>query len=203
MTGFTIRPLAAGDCAAVAQLHMRCLPTSFRGTVGVRLLGCYYEAVAQGNGACGYVACPGDRLAGYVCGVWDAGAVHAVLLRRYGIKLAWWGMLHALAQPRTLPDLRQRIKRGRTGDGAWDFGYELRPIVVAPEYRGAGVANILVETLLADARRRGYADIHLLAYGSDGRALRFYHKAGFHEAAQCERQGTHYVRFVRETTNAR
>lgn len=199
MTGFAVRPLVEADCAAVAELHLCHLPTSFHGAAGRRLLACYYEAVAQGQDACGYVIWNEDRLAGYACGVWDAEALRSGLLRRRGGEVALWGVLHAATQPRMLADLRRRLVRGAGEDGAEEPGYELRPIVVAPEYRGTGAATALVESIVADARRRRYPQVHLLAYASDDRALRFYRKAGFHEAAQIERGGARFIRFVRET----
>lgn len=191
-----IRPLVPADCAAVAELHLRCLPTDFVGTPGRNLLRRYYEAVAAGDGACGYVADEAGRVTGFICGVWDPAAVRSKLLRRSWPRLLAWGGAQVLVRPQLL--LRRSSGRNEEAVPA----YELRPIVVSPERRGMGTAVALVATLLQDARRRGFAEVHLLAYASDARAVAFYRKTGFREAGARERGGVRLLLFVQSTAGA-
>jgi ribosomal protein S18 acetylase RimI-like enzyme len=58
---------------------------------------------------------------------------------------------------------------------------ELRQLYVAPELKGLGVADALMEWLLAEARGRGFEDIYLSVFVDNGRARRFYERHGFIE----------------------
>lgn len=57
---------------------------------------------------------------------------------------------------------------------------ELDAMYVAPEFRGAGVAQRLLDTLEAHARRHGFTGIRLRAGGPQPEAVRFYEKMGFY-----------------------
>lgn len=57
--------------------------------------------------------------------------------------------------------------------------YELRPIAVAAEFRGQGVAERLLMRLVDDAQNRGFHSIILKTEVDNGRANAFYVKRGF------------------------
>lgn len=189
----TIVPLVSHQCSMVAILHMAHLRTKFKGRCGVGLLSAYYAAIAESDGACGYVAEHDGRVAGYVCGVWQPRAVQHVLIERHMLELAIWGTVHCMVAPSSLSGLVQRLSGG--ADRHTTNGYELRPIVVAPEVRGTGVAARLVEALLADAGRRGFESIHLLTELDNTIAHRFYLKSGFVRAGLEHHNGQPYMRY--------
>jgi ribosomal protein S18 acetylase RimI-like enzyme len=58
---------------------------------------------------------------------------------------------------------------------------ELRQLYVAPELKGAGVADTLMEWLLGEALGRGFEDIYLSVFVDNARARRFYERHGFVE----------------------
>lgn len=182
-SGGKIRPITENDALPIAALHQESLPTAFKGRFGRRLLACYYRALAVTRGASGYVSADSSgSIAGYVCGVWDKKAIGKTLLARECLGVLWWaaifGALHPLALVRTLRHRGISLRR-RNQDLASTYGYELRPIAVWPEYRGKGVANLLMNTLLADARRRGFQSVYLFCEISNPRASSFYVKCGF------------------------
>jgi ribosomal protein S18 acetylase RimI-like enzyme len=190
-----IVPLTERHFAAVSAMHQAYLPTPLSGLTGRRLLSHYYAAVAEGRGACGYVAEERGRAVGYVCGVWDAAAVRRSLLRKHVLPLGWWAALHVLRQPHLL---RGFITRTRgTGDSpSTTGGYELRPIIVLPEARGGEAARALVFRLAEDAAERGYREIHLFTEAGNVRARKFYAKAGFHQTETLLREGVNCIRYI-------
>ncbi|MEV0224520.1 GNAT family N-acetyltransferase [Streptomyces sp. NPDC050704] len=56
---------------------------------------------------------------------------------------------------------------------------ELARIIVAPEARGRGLGRVLVEGLVAEARRAGHSDVFMRVHPDNERALRCYRGAGF------------------------
>src|SRR5512140_72759 len=177
----TIVALEKEHIKEVARLHLDHLPTSFRGTSGLRLLTGYYLAVSGGQGGCGYVALENGDIAGYVCGVWDMAILRTRLIRRQGASLLFWGAMQGFNRPRVFVQLVRRL-RPRREPIAKRFsqaGYELRPIVVAPAYRGTPVAEKLAQRIIGDAAARGFDSVHLYAEAGNAAANRFYRKIGF------------------------
>ena len=58
---------------------------------------------------------------------------------------------------------------------------ELRQLYVLPEAKGTGIAARLMDWSVAEARRRGAADLWLSVFTDNDRARRFYRRYGFVE----------------------
>lgn len=191
-----IVPLAARHSLAVTTLHMRYLTTPFRGAPGRRLLSAYYQTVAQGSGAVGYVAEDGHRVLGYVCGVWAPAVLRTRLLKTQWPALALWGPASALLRPQLAVSFLQRVGGPAQQDVAWPVeGYELRPIVVDPAAQGTGLAARLVERLLLDAYDRGFRRIHLFVEIDNQAAQAFYRKMGFVKTDSLQHNGSAAARY--------
>jgi ribosomal protein S18 acetylase RimI-like enzyme len=196
----TVRRLSQKECPAVARLHLEALPTPFAGRSGEALLTLYYRAVMAEQGAVGYVAVnAAGVLMGFVCGVWNPGHLRRYLLKRHGFSLLWWGSLQLGQRPHILASLPGRLRRAPmssdAGVSSQQNGYELRPIVVAREGRGTGLAGELVATLLQDARQRGFTEMHLYAEPDNVAAVKFYTKAGFRAGERRVQDGQQVIRF--------
>lgn len=70
---------------------------------------------------------------------------------------------------------------GETGPVSWP---ELRLLAVAPEARGAGVGQALVEECVRRARRMGAAELGLHTSASMADAMRMYRRMGFVRAPE-------------------
>lgn len=173
-----IRHLQLEDCSSVAEAHLKYLTTSFRGKAGLALLKIYYEVITEQPGGMGFVVVKDGKLAGYICGVWDRAMLKKALLRRW-FKLIVYGVRQSLQVPRTIPGFFTRLFRPRTKNVLKVDGYELRPIVVLPEFRGQGIAEQLVQRLLNDARRRGFKQVFLIVEVNNPGAEKLYRKSGF------------------------
>lgn len=173
-----IRHLQVEDCSSVAEAHLNYLTTSFRGEAGLALLKIYYEVIAEQHGGIGFVVVKDGKLAGFICGVWDRVALKQALLKRW-FKLIVHGVRQSLQVPRTIPGFFTRLFRPRTKNVLKIEGYELRPIVVLPGFRGQGIAEQLVQRLLNDAKRRGFRQVFLIVEVNNQVAEKLYRKSGF------------------------
>lgn len=173
-----IVPLETTHLDAVARLHMAHLRTNYRGYPGMQLLICYYDTLAKSDVACGYVAIEHDRVLGFVCGVWDFAQLHSSLLKRKLPSLLLWNMLRILSIRQFSKQLLRTLdsqNRNRHSPAE----YELRPIVVDTQFRGTGVAKLLVDRLIVDAAERGFEQLFLHTEEDNISANAFYHKLGF------------------------
>ena len=202
---FSIVPLALAHCAQVASLHLEHLSTGFRGRPGLQLLQAYYAALVQSDGGSGFVAeqmgplgAGHGAVVGYACGLWDPTVVRSTLLRAalsaQWLRLVLWGGVHVLVRPRLVVEL---VGRWRTAEkeSAPRQAYELRPIVVDAAMRRNGIGFQLVDTLLADACRRGFQQVHVFAEETNVAANAFYRRIGFRCAERESRQGAALLRY--------
>ncbi len=199
-----IVPLTPKHSIAVAALHVQCLTTPFRGAPGRQLLSSYYQTVARGRGAVGYVAEEQDRILGYICGVWEAAELRKLLLTTRWPALAFWGVLGVLTRPQIMASFVRRLGRSPAGGVTQRTeGYELRPIVVAPPARGSGVASGLVQRLMLDACARGFQRMHLYVESNNEPAQAFYRKHGFAETGSVWHNGQPMVSYERSLMDIR
>lgn len=173
-----IRPLQAADCLQVASAHATCLRTPFKTAGGIRLLQAHYELLVNQQGGICYVALVDSRFAGFVCGIWNHQLINRVN-RKKPIRLILYSLQHLLSAPQHIKENLQTLILRRSGKISYPEGYELRPIVVLPQFRGQSVADALVERLIEDARQRGYEQMFLFTEADNLAAIRFYTRFGF------------------------
>jgi GNAT superfamily N-acetyltransferase len=67
----------------------------------------------------------------------------------------------------------------------WRGGYYwwIQSLFVLPEFRGAGLMQILIDIVKDAAQRGGAIDLRLYVHGKNERAIKAYQKAGFTESA--------------------
>jgi GNAT superfamily N-acetyltransferase len=157
----TVVSLASVAPSEVAALHLQYLVTPFCGRAGQKLLELYYDAFAHTEDAFGLVAMVDGRIAGFACVARDTRHVQLTLLRRTPLRLAWRAVAVLAQQPHLLVDLLKRL-RGKPTERIrwrrpeeWSDWWPYRPLVVATPYRKYGVADLLMQSVLEEARRRG------------------------------------------------
>lgn len=197
----TIVPLAFPHLAPISRLHLDHLPTDFRGRPGVQLLSCYYDSVITTDAACGYVAIDQDQVAGFVCGVWNPDALRASMIKQHSVNLLIWGACQVIVRPAALIQLAGKLFRTsdisapEVSDANAKPEYELRPIVVDPQFRGTGIAQRLVQRLLQDASQRGFPRLFLVAEAANAAANAFYRKVGFSHMSTYQVGPIAYLRY--------
>ncbi len=194
-----IRQLSKDDVDVFADLHLRYLRTRFQGNVGNKLLRAYYENLIQQEGGCGYTAVSDGRVAGFVCGIWNAALVKKTLVRGYWRSLLSAAIQALILSPRIVLGLISRLfDADKIDAGIIPEGYELRPIVVDPAFRGSDAAPALVTALGEDARDRGFGSIFLITELDNIAANKFYMKQGFIGTGVFVRSGQEYQCYIKE-----
>jgi ribosomal protein S18 acetylase RimI-like enzyme len=117
------------------------------------------------------------------------------MLRERWPALLFWGAAHCLVHPCFFYELVARLAGSASGSASIGPGYELRPIVVAPQARGTGIGVQLVNRLLGDAVRRGFERVCLVVEEDNATADAFYRKVGFRPAVRVERAGEAYLQY--------
>ncbi len=153
--------LASVAKSEVAALHLQYLTTPFCGPPGRKLLELYYDTFARIDDAFGLVAMVDGQIAGYACVMRDTRSVQRAVLRRAPLRVAWWAAAQVAIRPRLLAGLVARLRGGQRGGIQWRPPDEMkdwwpyRPLIVAEPYRQYGVADVLMQAVLDEARRRG------------------------------------------------
>jgi ribosomal protein S18 acetylase RimI-like enzyme len=189
-----IRLLELEDCLAVAEAHINYLNTPFKGNPGIKLLNIYYEVIARQKGGIGFVGISDDNFAGFACGIWNRGIIKKALIQKWG-GLAIYGLRQSLQIPQLIPSFLRRTINPYATDVFKIDGYELRPIVVLPEYRGQGIAGDLIVHVLEDAKQRRSGHISLVVDPNNSGAEELYTKIGFTLAPQKSKAGNIIMRY--------
>jgi ribosomal protein S18 acetylase RimI-like enzyme len=177
MQNIEIKVMESAHINEITRMHISYLSTEFKGIPGKRLLQQYYQGVLSKNGAIGYVGLIDGKVSGFVCGVWDFYSLNHWIVTHSLFQLIIWNGLQIISSPKYLSDLLARLfKRNSRFDVQ---GYELRPIVVETQDRGTGLAGLLVDRLVEDAKKRGYSKLHLFVENDNLIAQKFYKKKGF------------------------
>lgn len=173
-----VRPFKLEDCYTIAETHMKYLTTSFKGQPGFQLLSIYYEVIASRKGGTGLIVIKDDEFAGFICGVWDWSEIRESLIKKWD-RLIVHGIKHVIQDPMLIPGFLNRIINIHTLPSEKVKGYEVRPIVVLPNFRSQGLGDKLMLQLLLDARQRGFNEVFLVTYADNFAAIKFYTKFGF------------------------
>jgi ribosomal protein S18 acetylase RimI-like enzyme len=125
-----------------------------------------------------------ERVVGYLAGAFDERRFHRIqvwrvvpeaVARSLGRGLLWRGDLWRL-----LADLPGFLADGRKSDSPDEAGYPGHLHVnLTPESRGRAVGARLVESFLAEARRRSLPGVRAVVYETNGPARRFFERQGF------------------------
>lgn len=191
----TVRPLAAGDLPAAAQLHAAELSEGFFAELGPGFLRIYLSTFLDTPGS---VALAADRadggFAGFLVGSTAAGH-NRVALRLHGKRLLPAALRALVLRPRLLVHFVRtrafRYVRGVAGvlrrrsaapGPATSTGRPavLLHIAVDPEDRGRGAGAALVQAFVVAAREAGCARAVLVAFGGDND---FYLRQGWQRLA--------------------
>lgn len=182
-----VRALDAGDLARVGEVHLAAFPESALTRLGGDAPRRYYDWLLAGpHDAFPRGAFAEGRLVGFCFGGVYRGALTG-FVRRDAAYLA----LRALLRPGLLlggafrraaalgARLLVRAPRRTPPPGGWAPSFGILSIAVHPEARGTGAARALMDDAEAEARRRGFALMHLSVRPENVRAVRFYEKCGW------------------------
>lgn len=161
----------------VAKLHERCLDQGFLATLGERFLALMYESMDRADGVTLITQERDGKVVGFITGGTGMGPIYKRMLRspvRLGLALA-----PALVRPAKVRRILEILRY--SGDANLPEGVpdaELLSLAVAPEARGAGVADTLYRKLVDDFQARGVGAFRIIVGEGLAPAHRFYQRMG-------------------------
>jgi GNAT superfamily N-acetyltransferase len=170
-------PLSNRQIAAVARMHRSGVREGFLSSLGEPVLRLLYRHLAGSRHCAIFVAeSPDGTPVGYICGSRDTSALFREFLR------ARWPMALRVMVPRLLSPVRIRraietLRYPATSDPGLPKA-EIINFVVEPDWRGRGVADLLLARLLQWFGEQGETSVKAISGDQLERAHRFYEKSG-------------------------
>ena len=173
----TTPPLSNRQIAAVARMHRTGVRDGFLSSLGEPVLRLLYQHLAGSRHCAIFVAESPDGVpAGYICGSRDTSALFREFLR------SRWPTALRVVVPRLLSPARiRRAIETLRYPSAPDEGLpkaEIINFVVEPDWRGRGVADLLLARLLQWFGEQGETAVKAVSGDQLERAHRFYEKSG-------------------------
>lgn len=178
-----VDPLATADLRQVAELHRTGFPGYFLSQLGSDFIREYYSEFIDADDACAFVARRNGEVVGFVAGCRDRTAYMRRLYRHRFFDVAKIVAVRAVESPELLPAIWRRLPLVRRAVGSRghrsSVPARLLSIAVAPEHRGGGVADALVEAFSARMAGSGVDLVGLSVNTTNERAMAFYQKTGW------------------------
>lgn len=199
--GIRVEPLRAEHIDPAVEVHMSAFQEFFLTFLGPSFLREFYRSFLVDPAGIGFVAVDSDsgEVLGAVVGPATPGGYFGRLLKR-----RWWAFCLAsvravLRRPSVVKRLARAIYyRGDAPDEQGPARALLSSIAVSPAAQGRGVGRALVETWMAEARRRGSRGAFLTTDAEENEAVnRFYQRLGWRlESTYATREGRRMNRYV-------
>ena len=151
-----IRPMAALDAAAVAELHHAAMGRSTWAMLGVGFLKALYASLIDDDRFLGFVYEEDRRVRGFIAGSQDTDAMMGDTLRRAWPVLAWAAMPNVLS-PRLIARLIQTHRYGSLSGGGGTA--ESLFCSFEPSLRGKRVSGHINKVLFDDLLARGHSTV--------------------------------------------
>lgn len=187
--------MALSDLDAVTAIHLAAFPDSALTKLGHEAIRRYYEWQMVGpHDAVNIGVFEDGQLLGFCFGGVFRGALGGFLeknrdfLIRRVISRPWLILINPLFRERALFAARRVLKRPppkssssnvSTNKSTPDRHFGILSIAVDPQFRGSGVAQLLMEYSEEAAKQRGFTRMGLTVHPSNTRAVRFYEKVGW------------------------
>ena len=171
-----------------ALLHIQGIPTGFISSLGQEFVAALYEAIAEDKNSFGFVAGEDDKVLGFVAFTTNLSRLYKYVAFKKGfkfsfilarkmmsiqnIKKVWANLLYP-----------KKMKEMDLPDA------ELLSIAVAPEGRGKGIAQQLVDAGFEECRKRGIDKVKVLVAADNEAANKLYKKCGFDFKMQIDSHG--------------
>ncbi|HEY5108294.1 MAG TPA: GNAT family N-acetyltransferase [Acidimicrobiales bacterium] len=172
----TVRPGAAADAPAAAQLHAGRITEGFLSFLGPGFLTRLYRRITRTPSSFLLVADASGDVVGFIAGSADLGGLYKSFLVRDGVAAG------LAAAPRLVRGWRRVLEtlRHGSGDGAGSGrGTELLAIAVDPAHEGRGVGKALVGAFLDRVAASGATEAYVVVGADNAGAIGLYGRAGF------------------------
>lgn len=214
LSGIDTQPLAVEHLDEVVDLHTQTFPEYFLTHLGSKMLKLFYGEFVDQSGNYGFVACSENRVVGFVAGTANSDALYAQFYRRHFLNLMgifavclikdayirkniWDRTVHIRRAVKSLfvRDTTTSKPKNDDSDLTTDILARLLSIGVDSNFRGRGVADMLVRALCHRLAQDGIETVGLSVNADNARAIAFYKKNGW----SIETANENTLRFWRAT----
>ena len=200
----------------MACVHLAQLPHGFFARLGARYLRAYHRTFVDSPYAVALLAEYDGRRIGFVVGPIDAGAHQRFAIRRRGVRLAIAGAIALVTRPpligeffrtrgiRYVRSLARALTRRRVAAHPAASGGRvpetavLSHVAVEAGHQRHGAGSLLVRRFVDSTRAAGARRIELVTLADDRGAAGFYHRLGWRQVDESQRDGVTFARFVLE-----
>ena len=184
----SVMPLRPCYASAVARLHIDGIPTGFISSLGLKFVSALYEVIAKDPNSFGCVGVDGDEVVGFAAFSTNLSGLYKQVIVQKGAPFAFV-LARRMMSLRVIRKVFEnlfypsKMKTLKLPDA------ELLSIVVAPEGRGRGLAQRLIQTGLEECRKRKIDTLKVLVADFNKPANQLYQKAGFEYVCQINSHG--------------
>jgi ribosomal protein S18 acetylase RimI-like enzyme len=188
MSIHTIHPLRRQHCQQTARLHMEGIATGFISSLGPGFVAALYDAIAEDPNSFGFAAVENDRVLGFVAFTTNLSKLYRYVALKKGLKFAVV-LIRRMCSFQALNKVwdnvlyPSKMKKMDLPDA------ELLSIAVAPEGRGKGIAQQLVDAGMEECRKRRIEKVKVLVADFNEPANKLYQKTGFQRVCQITSHG--------------
>ena len=174
-----IRKMDLEDLSFVVDIHLAAFMGFFLSSMGKQFLREFYNSVLLDETHIAFVCQNKVNILGFV-----AGTTQPFGFYKHAVKRRWWrfafsALMPALKNPLIVPRLLRAIRKPKDVLCQPNRG-TLMSIAVVPEAQGQGIGQVLVETFLEEAAKRGLKQIDLTTdKNNNDRVNQFYRSIGF------------------------
>jgi len=185
------RLLELKDLQSVAKLHRKAFKDSALTKLGLEPIRRYYEWQLTGPHDCYAIGAfdEKDELLGFCFSGVFRGALSGFLNKNRKFLVTWilthpWLILNPLVTIRIKIALRIQKKvttpsKPKIGEDKKSFG--VLSIAVDPERQGLGIGRLLMDAVEAEAKKRGFQQLHLTVHPTNIQAVTFYERCGWNK----------------------
>ncbi len=192
-----IRKMKHTDCASVAQMHRKAIPTSFLSSLGQSFLHNLYNAILADKGSFGYVAHEDDQVVGFITFTENLDSLLKTAMKANPL-INLWVLIRKIFDIRAVKRIFQNLLYPSKMKGMKLPGSELLSIAVSDSCRGQGVARKLMNEGLVECKRRGICQLKVLVGSELDAANALYMNFGFEKLYTIERHGSQSNIYVKQ-----
>lgn len=165
------------DCEVVANIHFEEINQGFLNTLGKKFLRLFYEFMTVSPNAFLIVARNEDEVVGFISGCTNLKEFYKEFFNNYKIR-SFFILFKKIFNFSIIKKIWETIKYSKKDDPELPQA-ELLSMAVKREFQGRGVAQDLLNLLVAEMEKRGIKSFKVITGENLVSANKFYQKSGF------------------------
>ena len=162
------------DFIKIAELHKKGISSGFLSSFTTKTLGAIYQTIAENKGSVLISAAADNRTIGFVSATLSLGCVYKDFIKKLKLNI----IFEIVFPLKNLFKIIELIIYPSKNSEKVSAEAELLSIVVAEEYRGKGIAELLYKELLKEFKKRNINSFKIIVGENLSKAISFYKRMG-------------------------